>query len=52
MDQDLESSEPSAEADSEQEENDAIDLALDTKADPATRREAFRRAVSLCRQSY
>lgn len=36
---------------SEEQEDEAIDLAFDTKTDPATRREAFRTAVRLCSKS-
>lgn len=35
-------------ADDDESVDDAIDLALDPDADPATRREAFRRAVKGC----
>lgn len=35
----------------EQAEDDAIDAVFETK-DPAARREAFRRAVSLCAKDY
>lgn len=37
---------------SDQDENDAIDTALDPDQDQETRREAFRKAVELCTKSY
>ncbi len=38
--------------DSEAEEDEAIDAALDTNLDPDARREAFRTAVQLCTKRY
>lgn len=48
---DDESTEPEDSGDGEAQEDEAIDLALDTSQDDATRREAFRRAVKLCTQA-
>lgn len=36
----------------DQDENDAIDTALDPDQDQETRRQAFRKAVELCSKSY
>jgi hypothetical protein len=41
----------STDDDREQQEDEAIDAVFDAK-DPETRREAFRRAVKLCSESY